>query len=113
MEKSGALNTQSIGERISNGLRAIYPLSTAKLVARDAEASQRTVENWLDGTSVPSLPHFARLIAKHPSLLLALAPVVPWAPVATAAVEEATMLLAVSQMPAKRQRAIAAMRAGR
>ena len=109
MEYSGGSTTQDLGERIGNALRAIYPRSTAKLAARDAHASQRTVEKWLDGTSSPSLVHFAYLIAKHPSLFLVLGPIVTWAPVAVPAVEEALMQSALDQMPAKRRAAIAAM----
>lgn len=106
-------STHTFGERISNTLKHIHPYGCAKLVARDTGISQRTVERILDGSGTPSLENFARLLAAYPSLLLALAPVVTWAPLATAAVEQEAMQARMLEAEISRQRAIEAMRGRR
>lgn len=110
MDTSADLITRACGERIANTLRKIHPYSTAKLVHRDTGISQRTVERILDGTGAPSFENFARLLAAYPSMLLVLAPMVEWAPVAAAAVEQAAMEIKLAEMPARRQLALDAMR---
>lgn len=110
MEKSKVSDPQSIGEQIGAALRSIHPLSTAKLVARDAQTSQRTAENWLDGTSTPSLIHFARLIGKHPQLFMLLQPIVAWAEMAVAVVEMEASERQRADASARVQRAAARMR---
>lgn len=110
MVNSRDQSTRTFGERISNALKAIHPYGCAKLVSRETGISQRTVERILDGSGAPSLENFARLLAAYPSLLLVLAPVVSWAPIATAAVEQEVMQTQMIEAEVKRQRATEAMR---
>jgi len=42
-----------------------HPVKTAQCVAARINASERTVEKWLDGTACPSLPMFCRLVAAY------------------------------------------------
>ena len=56
-------------------LRAIHPQKTAAHVAADIGAPGRTVENWIEGISSPSLRWFAAMAAAYgPEVLAAVLP---------------------------------------
>lgn len=114
VEMSGYRNPHLWGERIGNFLRAAHPLSTAKLVSRDLDVPVRTVEKWLDGTAAPSLDAFMRMLGFYgPGLLLATFPGLAWAEIIKVAFDTAALEAQLAAMPAKRERAVAALRAHR
>ena len=111
---SGYKNPHLWGERIGNFLRAAHPSSTAKLVSRDLEIPARTIEKWLDGTAAPSLDAFMRMLSFYgPGVLLAAFPGLAWAEIVKVAFDTAALEAQLATMPAKRQRAIAALRGRR
>lgn len=56
-------------------LRAIRPAKTAQNVAADIGAPVRSVENWIEGVSAPSLKWFAAMAAAYgPEVLAAVLP---------------------------------------
>lgn len=46
--------TASLGANVSLALREMYPSNTAKRVANDIGAEERTVRNWLEGNAPQS-----------------------------------------------------------
>lgn len=59
-------------DRLADFLRGEHPTHCAKEVARRADVPERTVERWLAGLAVPSLPHFLKLLRAYgPPLLRA------------------------------------------
>ena len=111
MDKSGYGNPHLWGERIGNFLRSVHPLSTAKMVSRDLKIPTRTVEKWLDGTSSQSLDAFMRMLGFYgPAVLLATFPKLAWAEVVKVAFDTEALEAQLATMPAKRERAIAALR---
>ncbi len=66
MEKSGVKFPQTCGfdpAHLGTFFKRLYPSKTAAHVADAIGASERTVENWLDGSSQPSLRWFFRMLA--------------------------------------------------
>lgn len=51
---SDVAGAQSLGVCVSRALREVYPSNTAKCVARDIGAEERTVRNWLEGNAPQS-----------------------------------------------------------
>lgn len=43
----------------------VHPVKTAAAVAAEIGVSASTVENWLDGTSAPSLPAFVKAVQHY------------------------------------------------
>ncbi len=114
MELSGYQNPHLWGERIGNFLRSVHPLSTAKLVSRDLDVPVRTVEKWLDGSANPNLDAFMRMLGFYgPGLLIAVFPGLAWAEVLKVAFDQAALESQLAAMPARRERAIAALRGRR
>lgn len=51
---SEAAASHSLGLNVSRALRDLYPANTAKRVANDIGAEERTVRNWLEGNAPQS-----------------------------------------------------------
>ena len=110
MDKSSCSNAGKCGTELAQILRAVHPFNTAKLIGRDAGIASRTVERWLDGTSAPSLEHFARLVKAHPSILLVLLPAAPWLEAALTWLEQSELEARLAAVADKRQRTIDVLR---
>ena len=113
MRRSVDRNTTTFGDEIAQILRSIHPYATAKLISRDTGIKQRTVERMLDGSGAPGLDNFALLVRAYPSVLLVLLPAAPWLEAALVLLEQSRLDAAVAAMPAKRERAVAALRGRR
>ena len=69
--KAGGIDPQALNAH----LRRRHPVKTAACVAAAIGASERTVEKWLEGASLPSAGWFCRLIAAYgPEFLAAALP---------------------------------------
>lgn len=52
--RMSSVGAQSLGMNVSRALRDLYPANTAKRVANDIGAEERTVRNWLEGNAPQS-----------------------------------------------------------
>lgn len=57
-----ALVAEEVGDRVSTWLRDLFPINTAKEVARLLKCSPRTVEGWLEG-KMPQNRHMLQMMA--------------------------------------------------
>lgn len=72
--------TASLGANVSLALREMYPANTAKRVANDIGAEERTVRNWLEGNA-PQSAQLVKLFTAYGARFagLVLAPCGDWA----------------------------------